>query len=192
MKTIALNELRGMRNTEGLILQGCGGAPNQWVAGINEMFVEEGILLDSDTFKDVAVFEYNGLTNLLFKMDDVKLDMGKLAMWRLRSHDSFGGTWLSDYLPNKLGVNMERTPEPQKPECPIIGADGNIFSVMGIATRTLKRNGMSKEAKEMQERVMESGGYDNALAVILEYVEPVGIDDVSHETDHEQVMGGMY
>ncbi len=30
-------------------------------------------------------------------------------MWRLRSHESFGGTWLSDYLPNKLGVEMAET-----------------------------------------------------------------------------------
>ena len=39
-----------------------------------------------------------------------------------------GGTWLSDYLPNKLGVNCETPTEQQdaaKPDCPLIGADGN-------------------------------------------------------------------
>jgi len=30
---------------------------------------------------------------------------------------------------------------------PAIGADGNIFNLIGIAARTLRRNGMSNEAK---------------------------------------------
>lgn len=24
-------------------------------------------------------------------------------MWRIKTHEQFGGTWLSDYVPNKLG-----------------------------------------------------------------------------------------
>jgi hypothetical protein len=32
---------------------------------------------------------------------------------------------------------------------------------------------MADAAREMQSRVTESGGYDNALAIIMEYVEPV-------------------
>ena len=36
-------------------------------------------------------------------IDDVQLDIGKLAMWRLHTHEQFGGTWLSDYVPNRLG-----------------------------------------------------------------------------------------
>jgi hypothetical protein len=63
--------------------------------------------------------------------------------------------------------------ERRKPDSPIIGANGNIFSILGIASRTLKDNGMAESAKEMSSRVMESGGYDNALAIIMEYVEPV-------------------
>ena len=118
------------------------------------------------------------MTNLLFKMDDVKLSYGKLAMWRLRSRDTFGGYWLSDYLPNKLGVNMnEGAPmEQEKPDAPLIGADGNIFVIMGIASRTLKRTGMPDPAKEMCSRVTESGSYDAALGIIMEYVNPINAD----------------
>jgi len=68
---------------------------------------------------------------------------------------------------------MDAPEERQKPESPIIGADGNIFNIMGIAARTLKDNGMADAAKEMRSRIMESGSYDNALAIIMEYVEPV-------------------
>lgn len=32
--------------------------------------------------------------------------------------------------------------EKEKPMCSIIGADGNIFNILGIASRTLKDNGM--------------------------------------------------
>ena len=43
------------------------------------------------------------MTCILFPFsEDVKLDMGKLAMWRLRTHEAYGGTWLSDYIPNRL------------------------------------------------------------------------------------------
>ncbi len=185
IKHITTDELCRLRNTEGLILQGCGGEPQEWLDGLNQILTKEGILRDGDTFKDVSVFEHDGHTDILFGMDDVKLDIGRLAMWRLRSHSTFGGTWLSDFLPNKFGIDMD-SPAPterQKPEAAIIGADGNIFSVMGIASRALKRNGMAEQAKEMCDRVTASGGYDNALAIIMEYVEPVSVD--------EQEQGGM-
>ena len=179
MKYITLDELRRMRNTEGLVIQGCGGDLGEWVDGINDILTQEGILLDGDTFKDVAAFENEGVTCLLFKMgDDVKLDVGRLAMWKLQSRGTFHGIWLSDYLPNRLGVSMdEDVPmEQEKPDAPLIGADGNIFALMGIASRTLKRAGMPDQAKEMCSRVTESGSYDNALAIIQEYVNPVDAD----------------
>jgi hypothetical protein len=51
---------------------------------------------------------------------------------------------------------------------------------MGIASRALKQNGMAEQAQEMCKRVTESGSYDNALAIIMEYVEPVGADGQDH------------
>ncbi|WP_320996805.1 hypothetical protein [Enterocloster bolteae] len=48
-------------------------------------------------------------------MDDVKLDVGKLAMWRINTHQQFGGTWLSDYLANKfeMGEELKSSMEPE-------------------------------------------------------------------------------
>jgi len=34
-----------------------------------------------------------------------------------------------------------------KPNCKLIGEDGNIFNLLGKAARTLKNNGQSTEAK---------------------------------------------
>ncbi|WP_035178599.1 hypothetical protein [Alkalihalobacterium bogoriense] len=58
-----------------------------------------------------------------------------------------------------------------KPTCKLVGEDGNIFSILGRVSRTLKENGKANEAKEVSERVMLSGSYDEALQIMMEYVE---------------------
>ena len=70
-----------------------------------------------------------------------------------------------------------------KPKCPLIVQDGNIFNLMGIASKTLKRNGMYDEAKEMCSRITSSGSYYEALNVIGEYVEITSIDDEQTEDE---------
>lgn len=230
--------LRTMQGKEGLIIQGCGGDLDEWVNGINDMLTEEGILLDGTRIEDCKRFTQGELVCLLFPFEGAKLDMGKLAMWRLKTHNTFGGTWLSDYVPNRLGGFIETSaeedraeaekayknvylpeygkdtdrtgqapvcfeefytnewqdgeyreylrsklkgsaarPEKQKPDCPLIGEDGNIFNLIGIAARTLKRNGMAEEAKEMTARVQSSGNYYAALGIIGEYVNITSAED---------------
>ena len=102
MRDISTEVLRRMGYSEGLILQGCGGDPQESIDGINEMLTDMNILKNGSRFTEVSRFEHDGLTNLLFHMDGVQLDIGKLALWRLKTHEQFGGTWLSDYVPNKL------------------------------------------------------------------------------------------
>ena len=59
-----------------------------------------------------------------------------------------------------------------KPKCRLIGQDGNIFNLIGIASKTLKENGMREEASEMQRRITtEAKSYYEALNIIGEYVE---------------------
>ena len=170
MQTITTDDLRKMEDQEGLVLQGCGGDPQEWVDGINDLLTEAGILLDGSKFENVSVFQHDGLTNLLFPFEDVKLDMGRLAMWRLQTHGQFGGTWLSDYVPNRLG-GFEKEQAPQKPQMELLGQDGNIFGIMGRASRLLKRAGQHEQADEMVSRVTACGDYYEALNIISEYVE---------------------
>ncbi len=59
----------------------------------------------------------------------------------------------------------------QKPVCKLIGQDGNIFNLMGIACRALRDAGLEKRAVEMIERISLAQDYDEALRIILEYVE---------------------
>jgi hypothetical protein len=58
-----------------------------------------------------------------------------------------------------------------KPVCKLIGENGNIFNLMGLASKVLKENGQIVEAKEMSNKVMNSGSYNEALRIIMEYVE---------------------
>ncbi len=192
IKTVKTEELRRMNGAEGLILQGCGGDPQEWLDGINSLLTDEGILKNGSRFENVSVFQNGDLTNILFPFEDgVDIDMDKLAMWRLRSHEQFGGTWLSDYVPNKLGGFVdEAAPEREKPDCKLIGEDGNVFNLMGLAARTLRRNGLAEQATEMTERVTGCGSYDEALCIIGEYVNITG-EDESEDIDGEITMGGI-
>ena len=171
-KLITTDDLRKMENREGLILQGCGGPAQEWVDGINGLLTEAGILLDGSVFRaeNVSVFQHDGLTNMLFPFENVKLDMGRLAMWRLQTHETFGGTWLSDYVPNRLGGFVHEQVQ-QKPKMELIGQDGNIFAILGRASRLLNRAGMKAQSDEMFERVTACGDYDKALHIISEYVD---------------------
>ena len=188
VKEITTTDLRLMNKQEGIIFQGCGGEMDEWVNGVNEILTEAGILLENTRLEDVSKFEHDGLTNLLFKFNENdKIDMGKLAMWRLGTHATFGGTWLSDYVPNRLGGFIQAQEEPTqnkaKPDCPLLGQDGNIFNLMGLASQTLRRNGMSDAAKEMQERITSSGSYSEALCIIGEYVNITSEEDMDEGMD---------
>ena len=173
VKQISADDLRHMEGQEGLVLQGCGGPPQEWVDGINGLLTEAGILLDGSLFKleDVSLFQHGESTCLLFPFEGVKLDMGRLAMWRIQTHGRYGGTWLSDYVPNRLGGFVQKEQQPQKPRMELLGQDGNIFGILGQASRLLKRAGMKEQSDEMYSRVTACGNYYEALNIISEYVE---------------------
>ncbi len=132
INSITLSDLRRMNGKEGLILQGCGGEIIEWMDGINKMLTDKGILLDNTKFENVSVFQNDGVTCILYPFEEVHLDIGKLAMWRLQSYTAFAGTWLSDYVENKLGgfiTDEQIKAEKVKPDCALIGQDGNIFNL---------------------------------------------------------------
>ena len=163
-------DLRHMTNEEGLILQGCGGDLQEWVDGINDLLTQEGILLNGTKFEHAATFQHDGLTNLMFSFEGEQLNVGKLALWRIQTHSQFGGTWLSDYVPNRLGGFIQEQ-KLVKPKMELLGRDGNIFSIMGTASQLLQMAGMHDQNKEMIDRVTSCRDYDQALHIISEYVE---------------------
>lgn len=172
IQKISTDQLRRMGDQEGLVLQGCGENPQEWVDGINEILTEEGILKKGARFEEAYTFKHDGLTCLLFPFkENMDLDIGKLAKWRLGTHSTFGVTWLSDYVPNHLGgFVQEQKQEPVKLDCPLIGRDGNIFNLIGIASQILRQHHMEEQAAEMFHRITQCQSYDSALSIIGDYV----------------------
>ena len=75
----------------------------------------------------------------------------------------------------KMTPSFEKIPKPEKnslrPKMQLIGQDGNIFAIMGRASRLLKNSGQGDKAKEMCDRVTASKNYSEALSIVSEYVE---------------------
>jgi len=57
----------------------------------------------------------------------------------------------------------------KKPIVKLIGQDSNIFNLMGIASKALKKANLSKQAEEMTNKIMNSSSYYEALNIIREY-----------------------
>jgi len=57
-----------------------------------------------------------------------------------------------------------------KPECKLVGTDGNVFALIKKVEKTLIQAGMREEAEEFKTRVMETKSYNEALQVMGEYV----------------------
>ena len=60
-----------------------------------------------------------------------------------------------------------------KPKVKLIGENGNIFNLMGIASSALRKAGLKDEATAMMDKVFDCDSYDMALLVIQEYVEVI-------------------
>jgi hypothetical protein len=65
----------------------------------------------------------------------------------------------------------------QRACCRMIGVDGNIFALMGAATRCLRNVGRGDDAGEMGKRVTACTSYEDALGVLFEYVTEDSDDD---------------
>ena len=98
-----------------------------------------------------------------FEQRDIRVDDGTLAVH----------FWQEDGF--EMTPSFEKTQEQvqmtQRPKMQLIGQDGNIFAIMGRASRLLKNAGQRDKAKEMCNRVMASKSYNAALAIVSEYVE---------------------
>ena len=72
----------------------------------------------------------------------------------------------------------------EKPKCKLVGEDGNIYNLMGIASRALKKNGLEEEAKEMFNKITtEAKSYNEALCIIMDYVDVTG-EEISEDEEY--------
>ena len=58
----------------------------------------------------------------------------------------------------------------KKPNCKLIGTDGNVFSIIGKVSATLKKAGKSTEAKEFTDKAFKADSYNAVLVLAAKYV----------------------
>lgn len=58
-----------------------------------------------------------------------------------------------------------------KPKCKLMGENGNIFNLIGIAAKTLRRKGYHDQIDEMVDRIGTCKSYHEAIAVLMDYVD---------------------
>ena len=101
-----------------------------------------------------------------FEQRDIRVDDGTLAVHFWQDHDFELKRDVPDVTEFKKLLNR-----PKKPKMQLIGQDGNIFAIMGRASRLLTDYGQADKAKEMRDRVMSCDSYQKALNIVSEYVE---------------------
>jgi len=60
-----------------------------------------------------------------------------------------------------------------KPECDLSTCNRNILALASRATRALKDAKQYAEAEKLRKEIFQQKSYDDALALILEYVEVI-------------------
>lgn len=101
-----------------------------------------------------------------FEQREIDVGDGKLYVHFWQDHDFELKRDVPDMTEFKKLLNR-----PKKPKMQLIGQDGNIFAIMGRASRLLKNAGQSDKPKGMCDRVTASQSYSEALNIVSEYVE---------------------
>jgi hypothetical protein len=57
----------------------------------------------------------------------------------------------------------------KKTQVKLTDEDGNVFNLLGLCSRALKRDGKHEEAKQLQNKVMSCHSYDEAIQAMMEF-----------------------
>ena len=87
---------------EGIVFLGAGGDPKEWINGISDILLKEGIATGTkhSMWKDkfYKMTSTGGRTDLLMLFKNkTTINVGKMAIWRLKFGDT---SWLSDFIIN--------------------------------------------------------------------------------------------
>lgn len=101
---------------------------------------------------------------------------GKSEVWG-RENDFkeplVSGTWEDVQRFFEVPIKASKEKSKRKPKAKLLGADSNIFNLLGIAKAVLRADGQPDKCDELYERVTGSHSFDEALGIIMEYVDPV-------------------
>ncbi len=147
---------------------------------MNRMISKDRVAVKSGYYFET--FDKSKIPDTLAKYHNKKVELNNVV------YDLYHGTSLEDekvidkMFGDRMGYSIEEH-EIKKPKCALIGEDGNIFNLMGIVSRTLKRNGMKEEATEMCNRITNGAkSYEDALIILQDYVEITSREDMEEDT----------
>lgn len=73
--------------------------------------------------------------------------------------------------------------EIKKPDCELVGQDGNAFAIMARVKQALRRAGVPTSVQAEYTKRATSGDYSNLLAVSMEYVNETGMSKAEEEDE---------
>ena len=104
----------------------------------------------------------------------------KAFPWQIRSSTcifSSSGALIGTYLYDGCIYLGSCGEAEMKPECYLIGKNGNVFNLIALVRKTLRDNELSCELEQFDadfEELKKTGGnYDDVLVLIMKYVEVV-------------------
>lgn len=78
---------------------------------------------------------------------------------------------MRDYILQIMEIECPDRLPPPKPVAPILGTQGSIYSLLCIATRSLRQAGEPEQAERLWRLALNSGSYFNAVSIIKEFVD---------------------
>lgn len=78
---------------------------------------------------------------------------------------------MREYILQIMEIECPESLPPPKPVAPLLGAEGNVYTLMCITKRTLQNAGQQEQAEEMWRRALESRDNFKAISIMGEYVE---------------------
>lgn len=135
-------------------------------------------LLKDDIHKIKNLFVNTTVPNRQNRMMKKLLDVADDSMMLLAYLDTQED--LEQYIQEENKMEQNR-----KPNSPLIGSDGNVFNLIGLTQKSLRIVGREEQANEVQQRVMSCGSYQEALAIMQEYINPTSIDEFGYEVYRE-------
>lgn len=76
-----------------------------------------------------------------------------------------------DILKNMFGESKMSILTYYKPKCKLIGEDGNVFNLLNIVIKTLKKERLLEEAESVNTEVLQADSYDEAIRIFMKYVD---------------------
>lgn len=76
-----------------------------------------------------------------------------------------------DYDESEDGTDESEPGTDGKPRCQLVGTDGSVFALAGEVRKALREAGQREKAEEFTKRVFQCSSYDDALILMLEYVD---------------------